>query len=667
MYLSYVRIENFRCFGEGEDAFQLSLKPGLTALVGENDAGKTAVIDALRFALGTTDQEAYRLEVGDFNSTSAPNELRITCKFEDLGLRDQRAFLEHLTYDGPVQKEAMLYVHWSAKDAGTSSRRKSGYRIECHSGKEGNGPSLSFEIRELLQATYLRPLRDAERALAAGRGSRLSQVLHNTDEVKSSGNPYDPEKPVILESLNVLGIGDLANALLEKQQGITGTKDKIDTHLKTLSLTRDDIRSVIKVSGTRASDDVRLRQLLEKLDLVLDGAGRLGLGSNNLLFMACELLLLAQEEEGNKLLLIEEPEAHLHAQRQLRVMRSLQEQATEQGIQIIVTTHSPNLASAIALDNLVMIRGKRGFSLAKGHTDLSESDYRFLERFLDVTKANLFFASGVLVVEGDAENILLPAIATLIERDFTKHGVSIVNVGGLGLRRYANVFKRQDPSKDGVIEIPVACLADMDVMPNCAPLIIEKVSEGESWPPVAKRRWRAKADIGDENALNHFRQQLRDKAAGQRVKTFVADEWTFEYDLALGPKDTTNNFAGGLAEHIFVAAVLADNDDTIADNKKTRKNIEEMALLEFQELRSGTAAVGDCTREEVLAVKVYAKFAVDKVSKAVAAQYLAERLTSEMANKRLTAQSLRSVLPKYIVDAIDYLTQGSVTAKSGEK
>ena len=55
MYISEIRIENFRCFGEGEDRFVLPLRLGLTALVGENDTGKTAVIDALRFALGTRD------------------------------------------------------------------------------------------------------------------------------------------------------------------------------------------------------------------------------------------------------------------------------------------------------------------------------------------------------------------------------------------------------------------------------------------------------------------------------------------------------------------------------------------------------------------------------------------------------------------------------------
>ena len=68
MYLSRITIENFRCFGEGANRFELPLRRGLTALVGENDAGKTAVIDALRFVLGTTDQEWYRLDDTDFHA-----------------------------------------------------------------------------------------------------------------------------------------------------------------------------------------------------------------------------------------------------------------------------------------------------------------------------------------------------------------------------------------------------------------------------------------------------------------------------------------------------------------------------------------------------------------------------------------------------------------------
>jgi len=365
-----------------------------------------------------------------------------------------------------------------------------------HSGKNGDGPTIDPKVRELLSATYLRPLRDAEKALSAGRGSRLSQVLHHSEQVRNVGVKYDPEAEKLdIHSLNVLGIGDLANDLLQKQQGIIDAREKIDTHLDGLSFTGIGIRSSIKVSGATTSEDIRLRLLLEKLDLSISGDGKLGLGSNNLLFMACELLLLGQEDEGNKMLLIEEPEAHLHPQRQLRVMKTLQEQAAEKGIQIIVTTHSPNLASAVDLENIVLIHGDRAFSMAKQETKLVESDYRFLQRFLDVTKANLFFARGVMIVEGDAENILIPTLAKLMGRDFTKNGVSIVNVGGVGLRRYARIFQRMNVEKDGQLRIPVACLTDLDIMPDCAPIIIGKIKEGEEWPSKSPRKWRAKRDF----------------------------------------------------------------------------------------------------------------------------------------------------------------------------
>jgi len=56
MHISHLLIENFRIFGEGKDRLELPLNSGLTALVGENDEGKSAIIDALRFVLGTKDQ-----------------------------------------------------------------------------------------------------------------------------------------------------------------------------------------------------------------------------------------------------------------------------------------------------------------------------------------------------------------------------------------------------------------------------------------------------------------------------------------------------------------------------------------------------------------------------------------------------------------------------------
>ena len=81
----------------------------------------------------------------------------------------------------------------------------------------------------------------------------------------------------------------------------------------------------------------------------------------------------------------------------------------------MATTHSPTLASQIELEQLVVIVGGKAFPLRKGRTGLDSSDYRFLSKFLDATRANLFFGRGILIVEGDAENLLLPALARILD------------------------------------------------------------------------------------------------------------------------------------------------------------------------------------------------------------------------------------------------------------
>jgi putative ATP-dependent endonuclease of OLD family len=653
MYVSSLRICNFRCIGVGDDAIEVNLRPGLTTLVGANDAGKTAVIDALRFALGTTDQERLWLEDSDFHVDGQP--ITVVCVFQDLSEGDLATFAEYLTYGELPTDKPILIVNWIADYSGTLRGGRAHHRIEVRSGKEANGPTISPEVRLLLQATYLRPLRDAEVALTSGRGSRLAQVLKQSPLVRT-GADHDVTQPLSDQRLSILAIAKLMSDLLSAQQSVAEVRTKIDASLLQLALHGEKLNSVIRVAGATAVDDRRLRELLEKLDLRIDSDGKIGLGSDNLLFMACELLLLSQEAIGNKLLLIEEPEAHLHAQRQLRVMRSLQDQAKKDGIQIIVSTHSPNLTSAVELGSLVVMRNRRAFSLSLAETQLTLSDRQFLERFLEATKANLFFAYGVLIVEGDAENILLPTLAKIIGRDLTEHGVSIVNVGGTGLGRYARIFQRSDPMR-GLLDIPVACITDMDVMPDVAPEILGRVSPGTAWPALSPRRWRAKRDFPTSADLTAHRTAKISKIEGQAVKAFVSDEWTLEYDLALGPKSNDGTYPCGLAKDVFIASFLADADDKICSGITTVAAEEVRAEAEYQSLLTSLPA--QPSREETLASKVYARFS-DGASKPIAAQYLAERFLIQFEAGTLTTASLRSALPKYIVDAIDYATGQSV-------
>jgi len=236
MYLSSLTISNFRCFGDGEDSFTLRLKPGLTAIVGQNDAGKTAVVDALRFALVTTDQEWYRLEDEDFHRVAGKTSTQITiqCQFA-LEPDETGAFVEYLTYGMDGKTAPSLYVNWTAQDTGERRRGRPNRRVEVCSGEKGDGPSFAPEVRELLQATYLKPLRDADQALSAGRGSRLSQVLSSTTQVSNSGIDYNSDIPFAPEKLSVLGIGDLANALLEKQDGVKAARNEVDTRVAPLN------------------------------------------------------------------------------------------------------------------------------------------------------------------------------------------------------------------------------------------------------------------------------------------------------------------------------------------------------------------------------------------------------------------------------------------------
>lgn len=669
MYISQIRIENFRLFGAGGDAFELSLKSGLTALVGENDAGKTAIVDALRFILGTRDQESLRLELTDFHHAQngeRAHEITVRLIFAGLTPADRSAFAEYLTYRDGETTEAVLVLTWVARRAESDGQVRRFMPVEWRTGEKADGPLLDAGARFLIQATYLRPLRDAERAMSAGRGSRLSQILQHTKEIKEHGVKFDPKAEATLDpkTLSVLGLGDYTSHLIENSHGVKGTRQKLnEDYLAPLSFSGDALDARVRISGHR-DDGTRLRHLLEKLEVNLaandlaEGAHCRGLGSNNILFMACELLLLGTEADGFPLLIIEEPEAHLHPQRQLRLMSFLQAQAAKkradgQCIQIIVTTHSPNLASDVKLDNLVLIRDGRGFSMAEGQTKLTKSDYRFLQRFVDVTKANLFFARGVMIVEGDAENILVPVLARLIGRDFANYGVSVVNVGGVGLSRYGRIFMRADPKNSSEINIPVACVTDMDVMPACAPLILGKIKQGEAVPPLteSKRRWRVKGDFGGD-ALEARRAEIRDKANEQRVRTFVANEWTLEYDLAYF----------GLDEAMQIAVWLADADDKINGGK-----IDFPVVLGAAKAAHKALVDKNLSREELCSYVYEPLTGTNSVSKPTTAQYLADVLEARMRSKALTPDSLRALLPSYLVEAIAHVTEPFAEEAEGEE
>lgn len=659
MYLSKLTISGFRQFGQGPEAVSLTLKQGVTALIGKNDSGKTAIIDAVRYTLLSRDQMYFRIQTEDFHvedSGKAVDDINITCVLTDLSASDQAAFAEYLTYkDG----EVALIVNFHARRLTVDATSRRWVEVNIRSGLDAAGPTIEMTVRELLASAYLKPLRDAEGELSSGRGSRLSQILRHVDGIRD-GTEFDakvlPPTAADVANLSLLGLSEFFSHNVKGHKGIVDAETTINTdYLKSLLLVGDEM--VGKIDLTKGgTDDARLRQILERLELgLIDSArsqprGKFGLGSNNILYMACELLLLGREPEGLPLLLIEEPEAHLHPQRQLRLMQFLKKAASgkvEDGagrkVQVILSTHSPNLASGLPVANTILLDGNTAHPLSEEHTKLSANDYSFLERFLDVTKANLFFSHGVLIVEGDGEALVLPSIARALNLDLDKHGVSIVNVKGTGLRRFSKIFQRADET-EAAISIPVACLADMDVMPDAAPEILGLVNDNDDpkWKNP-KRRWKVKKDLGPDTPtiaaalLARIANLSTDDA--QNVKTFVSDHWTLEYDLA----------RCGLADMVFEAAQLANAHDNICDGKANEKDVIADATKGFGELK---AECGDDA--EIIAINVYQLFKSKKASKAIAAQYLAAAIEKKMTDDGFDAPAFQACLPNYVVNAIQH-------------
>lgn len=400
MIVSELKIYNFRRFRsvEGAPGLKITFHKGLNALIGENDSGKTAVIDALKLVLLTQSNEYIRPVEEDFYKPvdgDACSEFKIDCEITEFTQNEAKNFIEYLTFKKDGDKiEYMLELHYRAW--------KEGHKIfqELRVGDINDSISIDGKARDLLKAVYLKPLRDAEREMSSGRGSRISQILLNHPIFK------DKKEHEILEIFQEAN-NKIETYFLSDEEG----KYILQTIRNNLKSFNDNGQAS---DAELRTSDIQLKAILESLSLNAPELNP-GLGELNLLFIAAELLLLKEDSDGGmKLALIEELEAHLHPQAQLRLISYLQNEYNENDVQIIISTHSPILASKINLKNLILMKDGFGYDLAEGKTGLQKGDYLFLQRFLDSTKANLFFAKGIIMVEGDAENILVPVIADIL-------------------------------------------------------------------------------------------------------------------------------------------------------------------------------------------------------------------------------------------------------------
>lgn len=691
MYLSTLRLWNFRKYcamADGKPGLEIHFQEGVNVLIGENDSGKTAIVDAIRYVLRTQSGEFIQFEDKDFYQEpdgSRKDEFKIECVFDGINEQDAGLFWEWLSWNEDKTKyllKVWLYV-----------KRKDNIIMPTFSaGIEGQTERMDSEARELLKVVYFKPLRDALTDMTHGYKSRLAQIWGAHELFKTEkdvhGNiikhkletDYEKLKTEIEKYFKVGGGGE----------SIT---NEINSFLKEHFLLNGDSRNAeVKLTGGELTEILRL------LDLILEG-NKSGLGTLNLLCIAAEMLLFNNQRKGLKLALVEELEAHLHPQYQLRLIEYISSQQNNE--QFILSTHSITLASKIRLANLIVLKGNDAFPMSSEYTKMLPADYRFLERFLDATKANLFFAKGLIMVEGDAENLLIPAIAKLIGKDLYQYGVSVVNVGSTAYKRYINIFKRKDGKSLGM---PISVISDLDVRAleyydenskdrkkprywlkddlrselenistevdyDAMSTVFGSISAFEeevrlhknaNFRPIGETIDHMKAILKedkrvvlDECILARIREEKRMRLGNaintDEIKIFLPQSWTLEYEIA----------GSNLYRLLATAIKAAQMEKEHPELEMSDKILNQLWNNVTDDFPDG----GIPTKEE--AYNIFKPLNDGTVSKAITAQYLAGMLAGELApvsDETVNRDEVKSVIEsddklKYLVDAIKHVTK----------
>jgi predicted ATP-dependent endonuclease of OLD family len=184
-----------------------------------------------------------------------------------------------------------------------------------------------------------------------------------------------------------------------------------------------------------------------------------GLGFKNLIYMMIEVLDFhyrwAEEEEDRPLLhlvIIEEPEVHLHAQPQqvfinkiMAIIEGLSQKEPLFTSQMIVTTHSPHIIYESSFTPIRYFRRISNADVGNYSEVLNLSNFHetekntrdFLLQYMKLTHCDLFFADAAILVEGNVERLLLPLMIEKAAPQLKSCYLSILELGGA----FAHLFK----------------------------------------------------------------------------------------------------------------------------------------------------------------------------------------------------------------------------------
>lgn len=518
MHISRLFVKNFRNFRH----LDVPIRDGVTCFIGENNSGKTNLLYAVRLLLdGNFSTQRRRLKAEDFSSGIDPaqaDHVLVSVEFTGFtGRVNEEALLmgavlqngnARLSYRFRPRPAVRDHIANLDADAPHPTLTLEDYGWEIVGG--GDDIDLDaltwdrplgtrFQTEDLQQGflvVFMEALRDVEGRLAVARTSPLQQIIEQRNipaaERATLVTHLQTAKDSINSSATIATLGDDLSAAFMEAAGAAYGMD------------------VALGLGEASFSDISkgLRVLLSGYGMTNLDPGRNGLGLNNVLFVSMLLSYFERRTTDGKtagqLLLVEEPEAHLHPQLQRILLATLR----RKNVQVFITTHSTHITSGVPLaSHVVMTSSGTAVTQSVSPTaipGIAPADVADLERYLDATRSALLYARRVLLVEGPAELFVIPGMLKQVSGiDLDEAGIAVVPIFGTHFAVYGRLFAAGG--------IPKKCAI---------------VTDGDMAPPAA-----GGANLEDDDLTEFARQDL-DQLRGANVEVFRST-YTLEREIAL--------------------------------------------------------------------------------------------------------------------------------------
>ena len=523
MYISQIEIQNFRNFvpaklvnGKQKGTI-VEFTEGTNVIIGHNNAGKTNLLKALQLVLDSR-RAKNKLTIDDFckqySDFSKPPEINITVTFKeqkDEPDDDKVVVYDWFTKTGDVYEAQLTFSFFlpqgddykeycveveKFKENGKFKSDKvwrfikkfffSKYIGKIYGGKIENKETADHEMLEKFDFQFLDAIRDAEKQMFFGSNTILKDVLNYFIDFDIT----DGKKLKDLSSKARKELRDKAEKFeTESSELFTELKNRISKNhiLRYSEATGADKGGKPDFDAQVSEDDLLFAlRLIVKIGDIHVPISNNGLGYNNLLYTSLVLAKMQIESQSSyygenakvfPILAIEEPEAHLHPSMQFKFLKFLKENVDEAGKvrQLFVTTHSTHITSAAELDNIICLYKDLDESPRIGYPGKAFGDKidskNYVKRFLDATKSNMLFADKIILVEGLAEQLLLPCLAAYDysdkqngitkEDELINQHVCIVSVDSCTFKHFLELFSFSE-SNPFSIQKKIVCITDAD-------------------------------------------------------------------------------------------------------------------------------------------------------------------------------------------------------------